>query len=622
MKGFVFFIKIKICLLALFILILLTGWSQSTSYSPPSCVIYDNMTLTICPPDSLPTPPIQLLHYNIYVDDIYLDNIPITIPYDTVVYLFQESQLMPGESIFCVKAVYSNWISDPACDTGLVIYGYSLPFTEDWSTGEFGTNSWSTQGSNWEVVGDTGNPEPSAVFYGLPGLENYSTTLESYYLIRDFSPLNDSYVYFDLKLESLNSSGTEKLRLEVWDWSANNWIYWYSYTNGEGSFDWKTLKRKINDLGTVFKIRFLAFGTNSSNIEGWYIDNIKVVRECDSPTELQVELIYPEAFRKLQWNMPIGVFYGEWMKWDDAQNFTSIGTGSAAEFDVAVKWSPGQYYNCDILIDQIRFFPAEENAEYTICIWQGDPPELVFEYPYPYPEVGEWNTLDIEEYYPVNTSLDILIGYHVSTTAGYPAGVDDGPAVDGKGNLMFFNGSWSTLLEINPELDYNWNIEAFFFCCLPIINFFSHNNIYRAEVSTMNFELIDQTNHLWSYVDENIDHEDYYCYKISSVWISGTDTCESPYSNDACDTLYLLNSEIRAETVALSPNPASEYVKISIQSAILHLEMYNSFGKLVLENGFFEKELIIPLINLPSGIYVIKIQAINSILFKKLLIIH
>ncbi|MDZ4122063.1 MAG: choice-of-anchor J domain-containing protein, partial [Candidatus Cloacimonadaceae bacterium] len=44
---------------------------------------------------------------------------------------------------------------------------------------------------------------------------------------------------------------------------------------------------------------------------------------------------------------------------------------------------------------------------------------------------------------------------------GYPAGADNGPAVNGFGNMMFFNNQWSTLNVIAPGLDYNWNIHGY-----------------------------------------------------------------------------------------------------------------------------------------------------------------
>lgn len=54
-----------------------------------------------------------------------------------------------------------------------------------------------------------------------------------------------------------------------------------------------------------------------------------------------------------------------------------------------------------------------------------------------------------------------MAGYRCNTQAGYPAGTDAGPAIDGFGNMMRLSGSWSTLLAIAPTLDYNWNIRVY-----------------------------------------------------------------------------------------------------------------------------------------------------------------
>ena len=40
----------------------------------------------------------------------------------------------------------------------------------------------------------------------------------------------------------------------------------------------------------------------------------------------------------------------------------------------------------------------------------------------------------------------LWIGYHVQALTGYPAGTDEGPAIDGYGNMMFWEGHWQTLL--------------------------------------------------------------------------------------------------------------------------------------------------------------------------------
>ncbi len=48
----------------------------------------------------------------------------------------------------------------------------------------------------------------------------------------------------------------------------------------------------------------------------------------------------------------------------------------------------------------------------------------------------------------------------VNTTAGWPAGCDAGPMVDGFGNMMYFGGQWQTLSQLAPTLTYNWSIQA------------------------------------------------------------------------------------------------------------------------------------------------------------------
>ena len=197
--------------------------AYSTDYPPPACVLYDNLTLTICPPDTLPEPPIILIAYNIYVDDAFLGNIPVSPPYDTIVYFFEESQLIPGPTYFCVKAIYSEWISEPACDMDTVFYGFELPFYEDWSSGSFETNGWTVDCTNWEILSDTGNPAPSVVFNGQPALTNYCKVLASYYFRADTFNIEDIYVRYDLRLDNIYSTGMEELKLQVWDWNSNSW---------------------------------------------------------------------------------------------------------------------------------------------------------------------------------------------------------------------------------------------------------------------------------------------------------------------------------------------------------------------------------------------------------------
>src|SRR5690606_24500206 len=45
--------------------------------------------------------------------------------------------------------------------------------------------------------------------------------------------------------------------------------------------------------------------------------------------------------------------------------------------------------------------------------------------------------------------------------AAFPAGTDNGPAIDGFGNMVNLDGVWETLLSLNAALNYNWNLQGF-----------------------------------------------------------------------------------------------------------------------------------------------------------------
>ena len=197
-----------------------------------------------------------------------------------------------------------------------VQYGHPLPFEEYWTSGSFELNQW-THGQNWRVHGHVGNPKPSSEFTWDPILTNYKSALYSYPL--DGINLNDPFIDgciwfdFDVKLDDRNMTGTEKLSVEVGN--EDGWHKLIEYNNADSSFDWTSYHFNISPWAfrNIFRIRFVAGGTNSSNILSWFVDNIMVYRTCSAPRNLSVEQqncvdLY------LEWNSPFvcgGGGYGD-----------------------------------------------------------------------------------------------------------------------------------------------------------------------------------------------------------------------------------------------------------------------------------------------------------------------
>ncbi|HPQ35218.1 MAG TPA: carboxypeptidase regulatory-like domain-containing protein [Tenuifilaceae bacterium] len=151
-----------------------------------------------------------------------------------------------------------------------------------------------------------------------------------------------------------------------------------------------------------------------------------------------------------------------WIHWDDGENNSAIGTNDESEFDVAARFEPSDMEELvNGAITKIRFYPNEEQATYTLKIWQGVTPTEVYSQEVTSPIIGSMNVVDLNEPVEIDITQDLWIGYNVVAQTGYPAGCDAGPPVVGKGNMIAFEGEWFPLNEINPELTYNWNIQAY-----------------------------------------------------------------------------------------------------------------------------------------------------------------
>ncbi|MFU8842823.1 MAG: carboxypeptidase regulatory-like domain-containing protein [Bacteroidales bacterium] len=152
---------------------------------------------------------------------------------------------------------------------------FDLPFTENWSSGNFSANRWVKTSDNWIIDNAKGNPAPSARFNWNPSVTNYSDDLRSHYL--NATGFSDVSLAYDIAYENYSFATLEQFEVRV-VLNNDDFLTIASYSNTGGDFVYISELFDISAIaaGNEIRIYFRAFGQNSYNIEGWFIDNIHV----------------------------------------------------------------------------------------------------------------------------------------------------------------------------------------------------------------------------------------------------------------------------------------------------------------------------------------------------------
>ena len=270
-----------------------------------------------------------------------------------------------------------------------------------------------------------------------------------------------------------------------------------------------------------------------------------------------------------------------WVGYDSGGNYTAIGTNGAADFDVAIKFEQDQLSDYPGMnISKIRFFPAEPSCEYSVRVWYGS--TMVVDQYVPDVTIGDWNEVELTESVPLPGDGDLYIGFRSNTQAGFPAGCDGGPAVEGYGDLISLDGGGWTSISQSYGLNYNWNLNAYLSSPfgdvvelnpiesspgftggmisesgiinpndtdynMPLLsdesgyNVWSDNvdrelqltgyNVYRSDMSGSGYAMIGETDgSTTEYLDTDVMNGSMYYYVVSSVY---DNEHVSDYSNEA-----------------------------------------------------------------------------------------
>jgi len=191
------------------------------------------------------------------------------------------------------------------------VYPIVLPFFEGWDMGNFETNNWTIDSSNWGVESGeiaSKDPAPYAYFSWYPEISNYSSALTSNDL--DATGMSSVYFNFDLFLDNYTTSAENVMTWEIWD--GMSWFALGSYTSLDESLNWTAYSYDVSAYASnrLFKIRFVASGEDSYQINGWNIDNISLSDSnagIDPVTDLSIERFYAGVY--LDWTGVTGAIW-------------------------------------------------------------------------------------------------------------------------------------------------------------------------------------------------------------------------------------------------------------------------------------------------------------------------
>jgi len=157
----------------------------------------------------------------------------------------------------------------------------------------------------------------------------------------------------------------------------------------------------------------------------------------------------------------------EWVHWDDGQNADAIGLTSGGNFTVAARWTANQLaaYNGNKVTKVKVFIASTDFTSVVLKIWTGaNASNLVYQKQLTSVNANSWKETFIPTDIIINSNQEFWVGYSIfgQEVDQYPAGVDEGPANANYGDMITFDGiTWDALSVLNPDLDYNWNIQFY-----------------------------------------------------------------------------------------------------------------------------------------------------------------
>ncbi|MGI6343267.1 MAG: T9SS type A sorting domain-containing protein [Bacteroidales bacterium] len=361
----------------------------------------------------------------------------------------------------------------------------------------------------------------------------------------------------------------------------------------------------MKNIILILTLIVIAFFCNAQKIEYLELNNKSTnatIAECDSVLNLQY---YQKGDKiNLSWDVPgqVGLSH--------SGEYDNNGVGAGTGLTVGHKFEPEDlidYVGYSVI--KISFVPLRNIGTFTVKVWKetNEVLEIVASQPITRVIAEQSNTVTLLNPIVIEDSTTYYFGYQAQNN-NFPAGVDAGPAIVGKGDLHLNEAlGWLSIYEMTGgSINYNFCIKAHIVpgsCDSVPIGF----NVLRND-TLLNYTPIS------AYTDENIYFgQQEYC--IEAVYSN----CTSEKNCILVDVGYSSVGTQKSE-FSIYPNPTSDYLKISgiNTNEIEEVAVYNLLGKKV---ASYKKTDLINVSMLPKSTYLLKIRCGKQV-YSKLFVVN
>ena len=180
-------------------------------------------------------------------------------------------------------------------------------------------------------------------------------------------------------------------------------------------------------------------------------------------------------------------------------------------------------------------------------------------------------------------------------------------SIDTSHNILLEGFGCSNNSIVNIDLSNNTNLVAVYCSYIPELNSIDIRNGNNENINSF-YAFNDNLNCI--YVDDsNAEYLNDWLINNTTTFVNNELECESLNNSDLFDI---------SDNIKLFPNPAKDYIAISIKKKAKYRLIENS-GKIVCRGHFNVGLNLLSITNLPNGIYILRIELDTNVITRKII---